>query len=214
MADPLRLPRVKVCGLARPEDVAVALEAGADGLGFVLHPASPRAVDAATARRLAAHVPSEVTTVAVVVDATPGEALDLLDASGLEMIQLCGAQRAADWNNFPRPILRRIPVEPGAEAELASWAAFARGFVLDHPSTAGGSGRTVDLDLAAEFCSAFPCLLAGGLDALRVGDAVLTARPYGVDASSRLERAPGEKDPDAVRRFVLSALEAFRELNV
>lgn len=213
MADPLRLPRIKVCGLARAEDVAVALEAGADGLGFVLHPASPRGVDVATARRLAAHVPSEVTTVAVVVDASPDGALDLLDATGIEMLQLCGAQRAADWNNFPRPLLRRIPVQPGAESELAAWAAFARGFVLDHPSTPGGSGRTVDLHLAAEFCSDYPCLLAGGLDAARVGDAVLTARPFGVDASSRLERTPGEKDHDAVRRFVTSAIEAFRELN-
>jgi phosphoribosylanthranilate isomerase len=206
------LPRVKVCGLARAEDVLGALAAGADALGFVFHPASPRCIAPELAGAVASLLPAWVLTVAVVVEADPSGAAELLRDTGLRAVQLCGDQRPAEWTAFGAPILRRVAVEAGAEQELDAWRAVAAGFVLDHPASAGGSGLTVDRRLAARFCTSYPCLLAGGLDAANVAEAIRVVRPSGVDASSRLERAPGCKDPAAVRAFVAAALDTFAAL--
>jgi phosphoribosylanthranilate isomerase len=88
---------------------------------------------------------------------------------------------------------------------IESWRGIAAGFVLDHPSSAGGSGREIDLAIAAELARLAPCLLAGGLDERNVAERVRAVRPAGVDASSRLESAPGHKDPARVTAFIRAA---------
>ena len=123
------LPRVKVCGLTRPEDVRAAVEAGADALGFVRHPASPRHLEADAAAALVAAVPAGLTTVAVVVDAVPEELAAHLAATGIGWAQLCGQECPDDWRGFGAPLLRRVGVDAGAEAELEAWAGVAAGFV-------------------------------------------------------------------------------------
>ena len=212
MAEGFELPRVKVCGMTRMEDAASAFEAGADALGFVFHPGSPRCVEPELANELIAVLPPNVLTVAVVVEIEPAVAESLLNATGASAIQLCGFQESADWASFPFPILRRVPVDGSGLAELERWRGVASGFVLDHPAAAGGTGETVDFALAAELAARAPCLLAGGLGAHNVADAIRAVRPRGVDASSRLESSPGVKSPELVRDFVRQALSTFQDL--
>ncbi|MAW60910.1 MAG: N-(5'-phosphoribosyl)anthranilate isomerase [Planctomycetes bacterium] len=206
------LPQIKVCGLARLEDVRVALAAGADALGAVHYPPSPRSVEVEAMAALFTEVPAEVLTVGVVVDLAPAQVEDFLARSGVRALQLCGAQQAEAWAACPVPVLRRIPVDASGAAEVEAWRGVAAGFVLDHPRSAGGSGQTVDFQLAAELATQAPCLLAGGLSAGNAPEAIEAVRPRGVDASSRLELAPGRKNPAAVYAFVTAARAALAAL--
>jgi phosphoribosylanthranilate isomerase len=212
MPSSIQVPRIKVCGLRRAEDVQVALSAGADALGFVLHPASPRAVRPVDLREITAMVPIHVPRVAVLVNTSPSSAAELLEFTALTWIQLCGDQVPQDWRDFTAPILRRIPVNAEGLQELEAWSSIATGFVLDHPSSAGGSGQQVDFGIARELCAIAPCLLAGGLDGNNVQAAITQARPHGVDASSRLEQSPGIKLAAKVQAFVHNAQSALPPL--
>jgi len=207
------LPRIKVCGLKRAEDARAALAAGADALGVVHFAASPRSAQLEEAREIFA-LDSNVPGVLVVVDPELQQASDWMQATGATAIQLCGSQQASTWAEFPYPILRRLPVDSSAEAEIAQWQAVAAGFVLDHPATAGGSGLTVDFARAQELAQQAPCLLAGGLDAENVSNAVQSVQSCGVDASSRLELLPGRKNPAAVLAFVRAAQQSFAQLSL
>lgn len=205
------LPRVKVCGLTRLEDVLRALEAGADALGFVRHAPSPRHVAPEAAAELIAAAGGRARAVAVLVDATPEDAAAFVRFSGADAVQLCGAERARDWGGFDVPVLRRLAVDEGALEELERWASVALGFVLDHPAGPGGTGRAVDARRAAELARRAPCLLAGGLDAANVAERVREVGPAGVDGSSRLEARPGVKDHRAVGAFVAAARAALAQ---
>lgn len=207
------LPRIKVCGLARLEDVRSAVAAGAEAVGAVHYPPSPRSVEAAAIASLFADVPPSILTVGVVVGLTPDSAAEFLAASGVRALQLCGAQTPAAWADFPVPLLRRIPVDESGADELAAWTGIASGFVLDHPKSAGGSGETVDFERAAQLAAIAPCLLAGGLSAGNTAAAVRQVCPHGVDASSRLEQLPGRKNPAAVYAFVQAAQAALDALS-
>lgn len=203
------LPAVKVCGLSRAADIEAAVRAGADALGFVRYAPSPRDVSVALATELIAGAPDGVWTVLVLVDADPEATRELLRETGAGCVQLCGTERPGDWRGFDVPILRRVAVSDTAQSELDAWRAVAAGFVLDHPSGPGGSGRTVETAAAAELARLAPCLLAGGLDAGNVAERVERVRPRGVDGSSRLESAPGVKDPGKIQSFVRNAREAL-----
>jgi phosphoribosylanthranilate isomerase len=207
-----RIPRVKVCGLTSAADALQALDVGAQALGFVFHPSSPRCADPGQVAALVTHLPQGILSVAVTVNATPDEARELLDTTGLSAVQLCGDQVAPDWKEFRAPILRRVGVDESAPEEIKRWRGIASVFLLDHPSSPGGSGKDVDLALASQLCADYPCLLAGGLDADCVSGAIRRVRPRGVDASSRLEVTPGHKDHMAVKAFVSTALGTFAEL--
>jgi len=207
-----RFPRVKVCGLTRTEDVTLAIESGAEALGFVVHAPSPRTTTFERVAELRERIPPHVLSFAVVVDAQPDALHAALQMSGLDGAQLCGDEHAPDWTDFPFPLLRRLGVAPGARARAEAWLGLASAFVLDHPTSAGGSGLLVDLLEAAALARELPCLLAGGLDGERVVEAIRTVLPLGVDASSRLESSPGVKDPDHLRTFINSALNTFAEL--
>jgi phosphoribosylanthranilate isomerase len=200
---------VKICGMTRLEDVALAVDAGAEAVGLVCHAASPRNVTAEEARVLTGAVPRGVSAIAVFVDRAPDEVLEWARTARASAVQLCGAEDPEEWVGFELPILRRLAVGDGARTELARWRPIASGFVLDHASEPGGSGRNVDPGLAGELARSAPCLLAGGLDAENVALAIERVRPLGVDASSRLESAPGRKDPERVRAFLARALEAL-----
>jgi phosphoribosylanthranilate isomerase len=205
------LPRVKVCGLTSIGDALAAVDAGCDAIGLVAHRASPRAVRADRAAEIAASVGGRALVVAVLVDVDPEGALAVCEAFGARAVQLCGGEIASAWRDFPLPILRRIAVEPGAREAIEAWRGTAALSVLDHPSAPGGSGREVDLGLAAELARVAPCSLAGGLDQANVAERVRAVRPFGVDASSRLETAPGRKDAAKVRVFVARARAALAE---
>ena len=196
-------PLAKVCGLTREDDVRAALDAGADLIGLVVHPPSPRHLDEARLAELARLVRGlGGASVLVVVDAERAAVEALVGAMDLDAVQLCGSERPEDWRGAPFPLLRRLGVDGAAPEELGRWRDVAGAFVLDHPAAPGGTGRAVDLARAAALARQAPCLLAGGLDADAVAAFERPQDLLGFDASSRLESSPGRKDPGAVRRYV------------
>jgi len=198
---------VKVCGITRVQDARAALEAGADWIGILLSGASPRVVDAARARTIASAVDG-ATVVAVMVAPTPDEALDLARRAGATRIQLHRVDAAAWPGDFPLPVAVSVPV--AGDGSLTEVLPPPHQLVLldtADRSVAGGTGRTFPWDAARVVAATRPVLLAGGLADDNVADAVRAVRPFGVDASSRLESAPGVKDSERVRRFVAAVRE-------
>lgn len=213
MVEASKLPHIKVCGVIELDDVRQALDRGLGAVGLVAHAPSPRAIDVESAAAVVRKLPHSVIAIAVMVDVTPQEARAWMLAAGARAIQLCGRERPEEWSGFEFTILRRIGVAHGAAREIEAWRKIAAGFVLDHPSAPGGSGESVDLELAAELAKLAPCLLAGGLDASNVEERVAIVRPHGVDASSRLESVPGKKDPLRVAAFVRAASRALAAIH-
>lgn len=198
------MTRVKICGITSSEDALVAAEAGADAIGLIFWPASRRAVDLETARTIARALPPFVSVVGVFVDDTPDHVRSVADAVGLSAVQLHGAEMVADWARFPRPVLKAMPVEAYADSP---WQTARAAILVDahDPVTVGGTGRTVDWDLARDIAATRRLVLAGGLTPDNVAHAVAHVRPWGVDVASGVERAPGVKDHDKVRAFIAAA---------
>lgn len=193
---------VKVCGLTRPADAEIAAHSGADWLGVIVKGESPRLVAPELGAQIATALPS-VIVVAVMVSPTPDEAVRLADRAHATRVQLHRVD-AAQWpEDFPLPVSFSVPV--AEDGSLTEPLPAERHLVLldtAHAFRAGGTGRCFPWEFASVVAAARPVLLAGGLDAGNVGDAIERVRPFGVDASSRLESAPGVKDPERVRRFV------------
>jgi len=193
---------VKVCGLTRLEDARLAREAGADWLGFVLSGESPRRVAPEATARIVAAVGS-AGTVAVMVGPTPDEALELARRAGVERVQLHRVDAATWPGDFPLPASFSVPV--AGDGSIIEPLPPTRHLVLldtAHPRVAGGTGTPFPWETARVVAASRAVLLAGGLDGDNVAEALARVRPFGVDASSRLESEPGIKDPLRVRRFV------------
>ena len=210
MEGPTRARRtlVKVCGLTRLEDARAALEAGADWLGFVVEGESPRRVDPSAAADVVAALPG-AHAVAVMVSPTPEAAIRHARRMGAERVQLHGVDPASWPKGFPFPLLFAIPVE--ADGRLARTLPPPETLVLLDSAGglhAGGTGRTFPWDAAAGIAARRDVMLAGGLGPDNVEAAIERVRPFGVDASSRLESAPGIKDAERVRRFVAAVRRA------
>ena len=193
---------VKVCGLTRLEDARAAFETGADWLGFIVHAQSPRALEAERAAEILAALPG-ASGVAVMVDVAPDEALSLAHRAGAARVQLHRVDPAIWPADFPLPATFVVPV--GADGRLAAPAPGPQHLMmLDTADAArdGGTGRTFPWAAARTLCAGRHVMLAGGLAADNVAAALERVRPFGVDASSRLESSPGVKDPERVRRYV------------
>ncbi|HBY63500.1 MAG TPA: N-(5'-phosphoribosyl)anthranilate isomerase [Solibacterales bacterium] len=201
---------VKICGITSPCDALAAVRAGAAALGFNFYPASPRFVSVEAAQRIAAVLPPGVLKVGVFVNETLERAAEVVAAAGLNVAQMHGAE--VPEMAAPHPGVRvwlALPAAPGLAARIAS--ARAEAFLVDTPSPShGGTGRAFDWSLA----EALPgrIVLAGGLGPDNVAEAIRRVRPWGVDAASRLERAPGVKDHEKMRQFVEAALREARTL--
>jgi len=199
---------VKVCGLTRLEDAREAVRAGADWLGMILAPESPRAIGAAAAREIALALDG-VTSVAVLVRPTPVEAAEVARRTGVARLQLHGVDPLRWPRDFPVPVGFVVPVaEDGA---LVAALPDPRDLtILDthDPARAGGTGRAFPWASARVVAATRDVMLAGGLAADNVAAALAAVEPFGVDASSRLESAPGIKDAAKVRAFV-AAVRAF-----
>ncbi len=192
---------VKICGITTLEDALAACDAGADALGFNFWPRSPRYIAPDRAQRIIERIPGGVLAVGVFVDETAERIEEVSAEAGIEVAQLhggCGVPRLRWW--------KALEAGPGVRRELEQFEAEA--FLLDAPAgeKRGGTGRTFDWALAAGLPARI--VLAGGLGPDNVREAILAARPWGVDACSRLESAPGRKDTEKVRAFV----RAVREL--
>jgi phosphoribosylanthranilate isomerase len=203
---------VKICGITRLEDAQAALEAGADWLGFIVKGESPRRVSPERAREISV-VLSGAVTVAVMVSPTPEEALQLAGRAGADRVQLHRVDAAGWPPDFPVPASFSVPV--AEDGSITVPLPPERHLVLldtAHDSSAGGTGETFPWETARVVAATRPVVLAGGLDGENVGAAITRVRPYGVDASSRLEAAPGVKDPAKMRRFVTAVRTCDRQL--
>lgn len=202
--------KVKICGITNAADAAAAVEAGADALGFVFYAKSPRCVEAPLVKRIVAGLPPFVLPVGVFVNEEAKRVRDLMDECGLALAQLHGDETAAYCESLGRPLLKAFRLR--GPASLLALAEFkgrvgVRGFVLDAFSAAayGGTGEVTDWALAAEVARHAPVLLAGGLTANNVAEAVRTVKPYGVDVSSGVEAGPGKKDRTKIEAFIHAA---------
>jgi len=203
---------VKICGLTRLADARGAVEAGADWLGFVVLGESPRRIAIQEVAVIAGALPG-VESVAVMVSPTPNQALELATMARVRRVQLHRVDPLAWPETFPLPVTFAVPVTP--DGSLGTALPRARHLVMldaAHPTLAGGTGECVPLETARVVAATRDVILAGGLDATSVTEALEVVRPFGVEASSRLESAPGIKDLDAVRRFV-AAVRAWDERN-
>jgi phosphoribosylanthranilate isomerase len=190
---------IKVCGLRTADAIAAAAAAGADAVGFVFHEASPRNLTPAEARALAATVPSGIEKVAVFLH--PSQAL--VDAAVEALAPDWVQTDAEDLANLRLPSGQKVlPVVRTGTAALGPESAGHR-FLLE--SGRSGAGERADWTVAAALAQRGELVLAGGLDATNVGDAVAAVRPFGVDVSSGVERERGVKDIDLIRSFVAAA---------
>jgi phosphoribosylanthranilate isomerase len=193
---------VKVCGITRLQDARAAIDAGADWIGVILKHDGPRRIDVTRARAISAAVDG-APVVAVMVAPTPEEALELALEAGATRVQLHRVDSFRWPQDFPLPVV--VAVTVASDGSLTDTLPPERHTVLLDTSDArlaGGTGRTFPWEAARVVAATRPVLLAGGLDDSNVADALTTVRPFGVDASSRLETSPGIKDWDRVRRFV------------
>lgn len=196
--------RVKICGLTRPEDVRAAVDAGADAVGLVFHPPSPRVVTVEQAARLCRLLPPFVTAVGLFVDAPEAEIRRVLDRVPLDLLQFHGEEPPEVCARFGRRWIKAIPMRPALDlgAQACAYRA-AAGLLLDSydPFLAGGTGRTFDWARIPGDLE-MPFILAGGLGPDNVAQAIRQVLPYGVDVSGGVESAKGIKDPTKISAFM------------
>ncbi len=206
---------VKVCGVRTGEIAEAAIDAGADWIGLMLVPKSPRWVDDAAARAVVQVVRDRADLIGVFVEPSAAECDAAASRYRLAGIQVHGHVDPNLVTACSVPVIPVFNVDSGATASTIDWppdALLMLDGVPDRGALPGGTGHRVPLMLAADVARHREILLAGGLGPDDVANAVATVRPAGVDASSRLERRTGDKDPELVRRFVIAARAAAAQL--
>ena len=195
--------RIKICGLTRIEDLRLAVHAGADALGLVFYPPSPRCVDLSTAVRLARAVPPFVSMVGLFVNADPAVLQSTLAAVPIHLLQFHGDEDDAYCRQFGRPYIKAARVRPGMDlVQYAAAFPSAQAILLDaFVDGYGGGGRVFDWSLVPPSLGK-PLILSGGLDSDNVGEAVRRLRPAAVDVSTGVEASKGIKDAEKMRAFV------------
>lgn len=204
--------RVKICGITRESDAQAAADAGADAIGLVFHPASPRCVSLAVAASIVRSVGPFVTTVGLFVDAAPDRVREVLAYTGVHLLQLHGSETPDYCAQFDVPYIKALRMAPGLDpAAAAARYPAAAGLLFDawDPVVAGGTGAGFDWS-RLPVLGQQPLILAGGLTPANVAVAVRQVRPYAVDVSSGVEAAPGIKDPQLLRDFIVAAKAASR----
>jgi phosphoribosylanthranilate isomerase len=196
--------RSKICGITRIEDALAAVEAGADAIGFVFYPKSPRAVTVEQAQAIIAQLPPFVSTVGLFVNAEREALKALLNEVPLDLIQFHGDETPEQCEGYHRPYIKALRVQAGDDI-AASCALYvnASGILLDTyvAGVPGGTGETFDWALIPKHLSK-PIILAGGLTSANVSQAIAQVRPYAVDVSGGVEKTRGIKDHDKIRAFM------------
>ncbi|MCU1753036.1 phosphoribosylanthranilate isomerase [Pseudomonas sp. 6D_7.1_Bac1] len=196
--------RSKICGITRIEDALAAVDAGADAIGLVFYAKSPRAVTVQQARAIIAALPPFVTTVGLFVNASRCELGEILDAVPLDLLQFHGDETPTDCEGYHRPYIKALRVKAGDDI-AASCDAYAKasGILLDTyvEGVPGGTGEAFDWSLIPQGLSK-PIILAGGLSAANVAEAIARVHPYAVDVSGGVEQSKGIKDHAKIRAFI------------
>jgi phosphoribosylanthranilate isomerase len=196
--------RVKICGITRLEDGVAAAALGADAIGLVFYPPSPRVVSAEHANRIVATLPAFVTVTALFLDPAPMQVEAVLKSVPVDLLQFHGDEPAEFCRSFGRGYVKALPMGGGADArDYARRYPDARALLLDTHAlgSPGGTGVAFEWSLVPGTFER-PVVLAGGLDANNVAAALRQVDPYGVDVSSGVETAPGIKDPHKMEVFI------------
>jgi len=206
--------RIKICGLTREEDVDAAVAAGADAIGFVFYPPSPRYVTPARAAELVRRIPPFVDVVGLFVNEAPESVEEVCWQVPLNLLQFHGDEDPVYCRRFGRPYLRAARVRPGLDlVEFAGAFPESRGLLLDaFVEGYGGGGHVFDWTLIPPGLPGF-LVLSGGLTAANVGDAVRRVRPAAVDVSSGVEMGKGIKDHAKIAAFVAAVRAADRAVS-
>jgi len=201
--------RIKICGVSQEADVDAAVEAGADAVGFVFYPPSPRHLTYARAGELARRLPPFVTPVGLFVNAGPSAIAAAIDAVPPLLLQFHGDEPAGFCAGFRRPYIKAARMAPEVDLlDFAARYADAQAVLVDAQVEGyGGGGKVFDWSLVPAAVP-LPVVLSGGLHAANVIDGILQVRPWAVDVSSGVERARGVKDAAAIRRFCDAVREA------
>jgi phosphoribosylanthranilate isomerase len=196
---------VKICGLSDADNLEVAIEAGADAVGFVFAPRSPRFVEAATVRALIDRVPAGVETVGVFRNQDLTDVIRLATQSGVSTVQLHGDEPPSDHSELRERGWRTVRA-----TTASNWLSDLRRadyredlLLIDAPEP--GAGETFDASGLLQDPPTRDWILAGGLRPSNVADLVTTLSPWGVDVSSGIETAPGQKSPVLIREFIAAA---------
>jgi phosphoribosylanthranilate isomerase len=196
--------KLKICGITRLEDARIAANLGADALGFIFFPKSPRYITPANARAIIDTLPPFVTRVGVFVDQTPEEIMAIVNVAGVNAVQLHGAEPPEVARRLPLPVIKAFGVQRG----------FNLGVLADYPvaaclldtwdtALAGGTGKCFDWSVARQAVdSGATVILAGGLGPSNLTEAIEAVRPYAVDVNSGVEVRPGEKNPNKIRDVI------------
>ncbi|MGN2386857.1 phosphoribosylanthranilate isomerase [Pseudomonas viridiflava] len=196
--------RSKICGITRIEDALAAADAGADAIGLVFYPKSPRAVTVLQARAIIAALPPFITTVGLFVNASRCELNETLDAVALDMLQFHGDETPEECDGYHRPYIKALRVKAGDDiAQACRTYRNARGVLLDTyvEGVPGGTGETFDWALIPDSLDK-PVILAGGLTSANVAQAIAQVRPYAVDVSGGVEKSKGIKDREKILAFM------------
>ena len=196
--------KIKICGITNLEDALLAAELGADALGFIFFPQSPRKVAPETAREIIAQLPPFVASVGVFVDEAAAVLKELAARVGLDWVQLHGQESPEYCRSLGRRVIKGFRIkDENSLRELEPYRDAVQAFLLDtyKKGQVGGTGEVFDWYLAREAKKFGQIILAGGLTPENVGQAIAIALPAAVDAASGTEAEPGRKDPAQLRAF-------------
>jgi phosphoribosylanthranilate isomerase len=198
--------KVKICGITNLEDALTAIEAGADALGFVFYPLSPRHIFPELAAKIIRILPPFVQTVGLFVNEDLTTVNTIADQCGLDVIQLHGEETPGYCESVRRRVIKAFRVK-----DITTLDSLVQYHVASHlldawsPSALGGTGQTFNWEIAITAAALRPIILAGGLTPDNVAEAVRRVKPYAVDVSSGVECSPGRKDADKIRKFIIHA---------
>lgn len=205
--------RVKICGLTQVEDARRVAQSGADSIGLVFYPPSPRAVSIEQAQLICAALPAFVTVTALFVDEQAARIEQALQQLPIDLLQFHGDESAQFCRQFGTPYIKALRVRPGLDLQQqAADYHDARGLLCDayKKGVPGGTGETFDWQLL-DVDLPLPVILAGGLNVANVAQAITAVRPYAVDVSGGVEAAKGIKDIDLVQRFIQEVARGDRD---
>lgn len=203
-----QLVKVKICGITNLDDALMAVEAGADALGFVFFGASPRHIFCEQASGIIHHLPPFIQTVGLFVNESLAKVNEVTDRCGLDIVQLHGEEPPGFCAAVRRRVIKVLRIKDSSSLDpIDDYTVSA--FLLDawSPTAPGGTGQTFNWDIARSAAEKGRIILAGGLTPDNVGEAIRRVRPYAVDVSSGVEAEPGRKDHAKVREFIRRAKE-------
>ena len=196
--------RIKICGITSAEDAFYAAELGADAIGMVFFPGSPRCIDIADAKTICAVLPPFVSRVGLFVDQHEAEIRSVLDELPMDYLQFHGSESPDECSRYGKPYIKSIAMKTGVDlsAEAGKYVGASCLLLDTHvQGLAGGTGQKFDWDRIPPALKK-PIILAGGLTPENVKSAITLVRPYGVDVSSGVEQSKGVKDPDKLASFM------------